>query len=80
VNKDNIKIGDKVIWIKHDSQMNFTSYKEYSVFDVYSDSKYNIVVQNDYGFLSVVGSDYFISIKKYRKQKLEKICLKQEIK
>jgi len=77
-----MKIGDKVICIDYDGQIytyKLEKYKMYTIDDIkydYSSVRYYIILEEPYRF----SPDRFISLKEYRKQKIQKICSSQEIK
>ena len=78
-----IKVGDKLICIDDSPiipaygksvKVSLTKYKCYDVVEIYSNFLWMIV--NDDGEKSSYNHDRFVSLLEYRKQKLEKICLK----
>jgi len=72
------KPGDRVVCVNNDHISSLTNHKEYVVFNKYPESRYNIIIPNDDGFLISVNSNIFITKTKFRKQKLEKIINKIE--
>lgn len=74
------KVGDKVVSIKNidlhsgDKIYHINKYNNYTIIKIYK----NYLYFNE--TLGVFKSEYFISISDYRKNKLNKLCLNQEIK
>lgn len=73
------KIGDKIICI-HDSNVKFLKLNNiYTILDI--DIIYAVVyIKNENNFITDYHIERFISLKEYRKQKLQKICSNQVIK
>lgn len=74
------KPGDKVICVNSFLSTGLTINKTYIVIDSFLPKWTEIVVQNDDGKFLVYDTFLFISIREYRKLKLDKLCLSQEIK
>ena len=81
------KPGDRVICIDISDSDNLTYKKVYTVLDdTFNGSKTMeelgfdfIIIRNDKNLILCYLTLRFISLKEYRKQKLEKICLSQKI-
>ena len=73
------KPGDRVICIDISDSDNLTYKKVYTVLDVICDYKDYVDILDDNGNQNTFYKKRFISLKDYRKQKLNKICLSQEI-
>ena len=73
------KIGDKIICIE-DSDVRFLELNNiYTILDI--DIIYAVVyIKNENNFITDYNIERFISLKEYRKQKLQKICSNQVIK
>lgn len=80
------KPGDKIIFIGDSNIKKLILHKTYTAVGFFDTSSYPLLYKRNFVFIDDHNLGYddklFISLKEYRKQKLEKLelCLKQEIK